>query len=307
MKKYDRIISICTTMPWAILPEKLEQIKAFLLRKQASGEDLAAGVFDDGSPLEIAAKARPASTVQGSVAVLPLFGVLAQRMDMMEEMSGGTSTENFTKKFNAAVADPSIKAIVINIDSPGGGVYGTQELADVIFQAREKKHIVAIANSLAASAAYWIGTAADEFVVTPSGEVGSIGVITVHEDWSEAYQKAGVKPTLIKAGEFKYEGNYLEPLSDDARAAIQAKVDTYYDGFVNTVARNRGVSASVVKKDFGQGRVLTAKAAKAAGMVDRIDTLDGVLARLGVSTLASQSPARMSVDSATRQLALHAQ
>lgn len=297
MKRYDRIISQCMSMPWAILPEKLAEIKAFLLRKQSGIE---AGPFDEGSPIE--AKARPSASVKGSVAVMPLFGVLAQRMDMMEEISGGTSTEKFAKAFQAAVADPSIKAIVINVDSPGGGVYGTQELADIIFQAREQKHIVAIANSLAASAAYWIASAADEFVVTPSGEVGSIGVITVHEDWSKAYEDAGVKTTLIKAGEFKYEGNYLEPLSEDAKAAIQAKVDTYYEAFVNGVARNRGVTAKVVKSDFGQGRVLTAAAAKAAGMVDRVDTLDGVLARLGVGQASSQSSARMSHDVAAKHL-----
>lgn len=306
MKKYDRILSQCMSSPWAILPEKLAEIKAFLLRKQ-TGEDISAGAFDDGSPLEIAAKARPAASVKGSVAVMSLFGVVAQRMDMMEEMSGGTSTEKFGKAFQALVADPSIKAIVINVDSPGGSVYGTQELAEIIYQARAQKHIVAIANSLAASAAYWIASAADEFVVTPGGEVGSIGVITIHEDWSAALEKAGVKATLIKAGEFKYEGSYYEPLSQDALAAIQAKVDEYYDAFVSTVARNRGVTAKVVKSDYGQGRVLSAQAAKAAGMVDRIDTLDGVLARLGASTQATANATRMSHNLAAAHLELAAQ
>jgi signal peptide peptidase SppA len=299
MKRYDRIISQCMQAPWAILPEKLAQIKSFLLSKQTAIE-----AFDpQESAVGIEAKARPSTSVKGSVAVMNLFGVLAPRMDMMEEMSGGTSTEKFGKAFSALVSDPSIKAIVINVDSPGGNVYGTQELAEIIFEARAQKHIVAIANHMAASAAYWVASAADEFVVTPSGEVGSIGVISVHEDWSEAYAKAGVKPTLIKAGEFKYEGNYFEPLSDDAKAAMQAKVDTYYDAFVGTVARNRGVTAKVVKSTFGQGRMMTASDAKAAGMVDRIDTLDGVLSRLGVST-ASAAQTRMSHDVASKRLAL---
>jgi len=302
-KKYDRIISQCMGMPWAILPEKLADIKGFLLAK-ATGQ-ITSGSFDEGSPMEIAAKSRPSASVKGNIAVMPLFGVLAQRMDMMDEISGGTSTENFAKQFKAAVADPSIKAIVINVDSPGGAVYGTQELAEIIYQAREQKHIVAIANSEAASAAYWIASAADEFVVTPSGQVGSIGVVTVHEDWSEAYAKAGVKPTIIKAGDFKYEGNYMEPLSDESKEAIQARIDVYYESFVNTVARNRGVSAKVVKADFGQGRMFTAQAAKAAGLVDRIDTLDGVLARLGASSTASAT--RMSAKLAASQLELQAQ
>lgn len=308
MKRYNHIMHAVMTSPWAILPEKMAEIKAFLLHKQT------VGAFDDHGGDDahraelgaIDAKARPSASVKGSIAVMPLFGVLAQRMDMMDEISGGTSTEKFGKQFMAAVNDPSIKAIVINIDSPGGNVYGTQELADLIFQAREQKHIVAIANSLAASAAYWIGTAADEFVCTPSGEVGSIGVITVHEDWSEAYAKAGVKPTIIQAGDFKSEGTYMKPLSDESIAAIQDKVNTYYDAFVNCVARNRGVSSKVVKSDFGQGRVFTAAAAKAAGMVDRVDTLDGVLARLGASQ-SNSTTARMSADLAGKNLALAAQ
>lgn len=302
MKRYEHILQAVCSSPWAILESKLAQIYSFLLTKHG---EIDAGVFDNGSPFE--AKARPAASVKGNVAVMPLFGVLAQRMDMMDEISGGTSTEKFTKQFQAAVADPSIKAIVLNVDSPGGSVYGTQELAEVIFEARAQKHIVAIANSCAASAAYWIASAADEFVVTPGGEVGSIGVITIHEDWSGAMEKAGVKPTLIRAGKFKYEGSYYEPLSDEAKAAIQEKVDVYYDAFVGTVARNRGVSVKEVKNGFGQGRMMTADAAKAAGMVDRIDTLDGVLNRLGVSQQSAAASARMSHDIAQKKLQLATQ
>jgi signal peptide peptidase SppA len=290
-KTYNHILSSLNGQPLAIRPEKMAEIRSFLAAKQAGAHVPA-----------IEAKARPAASVKGTVAVMPLFGCLAQRMDIMDEISGGTSTENFSKQFQALVNDPSIKAIVINVDSPGGSVYGTQELAEVIYKAREQKHIVAIANSEAASAAYWIASAADEFVVTPGGQVGSIGVITIHEDWSEAMADAGVKATLIKAGEFKYEGNYYEPLTEDAKAAIQSRIDTYYDAFVSTVARNRGTTAKIVKANFGQGRMMLADAAKAAGMVDRIDTLDGVLSRLGVSTASQQQ--RMSASMATKQLEL---
>lgn len=309
MKNYSHILQLVRTSPWAIMDAKLAEVYSFLLRK--SGE---LGAFDDRGGDEahqaelgvIDAKSRPAASVQGAVAVMPLFGVLAQRMDMMSEFSGGTSTENFGKKFQAAVNDPTIKAIVLNIDSPGGSVYGTQELGNIIFEARQKKHVVAIANSLAASAAYWIGSAADEFVVTPGGQVGSIGVITVHEDWSEAYAKAGVKPTIIQAGKFKSEGTYYKPLDEEALTAIQSDVDYYYNEFVTAVARNRGVNAKEVRNGFGQGRVVTSDEAKKLGMVDRIDTLDGVLARLGVSQQASSGAKaeRTSCDIAAKQLQL---
>ena len=151
--------------PWAILPEKLEAICEVVRRHAASALP----------PTQFAA-AHPRRRASGSVAVLPLYGTISQRMGMMESMSGGTSAEAFGKYFRAAVADPDVGSIVIDIDSPGGSVYGIEELASEILDARGEKQIVAVANSLAASAAYWIGSAAHEFVVTPSGEVGSIGV-----------------------------------------------------------------------------------------------------------------------------------
>ena len=86
-------------------------------------------------------------------------------------------TEAFGAAFDRAAADSSIGAIVLNIDSPGGSVYGVEELADKIYKARGTKPVYAVANSLAASAAYWIGSAASQLYVTPSGEVGSIGVL----------------------------------------------------------------------------------------------------------------------------------
>ncbi len=299
-KNYSRIISTVRTMPLALMPEKLVEIEAFLLRHTGPQADGGAATGLGAGEDTIAAyeaKGRPAASKQGTIAVLPIFGVLAQRMDMVEEMSGGTSTEKLSQQFKQLVADPSVKAIVLNIDSPGGSVFGTQELAETIFHAREQKHIVAIANSMACSAAYWIGSAADELVVTPSGIVGSIGVITVHEDWSKAFEEAGVTPTIIEAGKFKSEGTYLKPLTEEARERIQADIDFYYGEFVATVARNRGISAKAVRDGYGQGRAVTSETAKQLGMVDRIDTLDGVLSRLG----APSGAARTSTQAAAEQ------
>lgn len=226
----------------------------------------------------------------GSIAVLPLFGIISHRMNLISESSGGTSIEKFTSRFRQLVGDSTIGSIVLDVDSPGGGVSGVEELAAEIFAAREKKRIVAVANSLAASAAFWIGSAAGEFVVTPSGEVGSIGVLAVHEDFSVAEEKFGIKTTIIKAGKFKAEGNSSEPLSEEARENIQARVDAYFDVFVKNVARNRGVPVATVKKDFGEGRVFGARQALGAGMVDRIATLDQTIDR--VSRTREQSAGR---------------
>jgi ClpP class serine protease len=130
------------------------------------------------------------------------------------------------------------------------------------------------------AAAYWIASAADELVVTPSGQVGSIGVFAAHEDISKAAEMQGVKVTLISAGQYKTEGNPFEPLSAEARAAMQKDVNTFGDMFVNAVARNRGVGAYSVKAGFGQGRMVMAQDAVKASMADRVATLDETLARL---------------------------
>lgn len=218
----------------------------------------------------------------GAVAVLPLHGLIAQRARDVQGVSGprGTSTEEFQKLFDAALAEPRVSAIVIDVDSPGGSVNGVPELARHITEARGTKRIVAVANGLAASAAYWLASAAEELVITPSGEAGSIGVYVVHQDLSEAVGREGVRTTIVKAGRYKAELHPLVPLSEEGREALQGRVDSYYEMFVSGVARNRGVSRHAVRTGYGEGRVLGAEAALQAGVVDRIATLDQVIAKL---------------------------
>jgi signal peptide peptidase SppA len=213
----------------------------------------------------------------GIVQILPLFGAISQRWGR------GTTTENFTRMFRAAMADSSAKAIVINVDSPGGSIYGIDELSQEIFKARGQKRIVAIANSLAASAAYWIASAADEFNVTPGGEVGSIGIVATHKDRSQQLEQEGIRTMLIFGGRYKTEESEFAPLSPEAKAAMKARVDEYYGIFVNTVARNRGTTPTRVHTGYGRGRMLGAAEALKAGLVDRIATLDQVLSKLGVT------------------------
>ena len=273
--KLPAIRKAVAAMPWALLPEKLEAMLEVIEVHAAHGsftaEEIRARV---GEP-----KTRAAAQA-GTVAVLPLFGIIAQRMNLMAAMSGGTSTQQFADEFDAAVADPNVSAIVLLVDSPGGNVQGTPELARKIYDARGTKPIVAQVEGLMASAAYWIASAADEIVATPSSEIGSIGVYSVHMDTSAADAKVGVKYTLISAGKYKTEGNPYEPLSDEARAAQQEAVDAFYTMFVQAVAQHRGASVADVRGGYGEGRMLIAKPAKAAGLIDRIGTLDETVARL---------------------------
>src|SRR5208283_803764 len=114
------------------------------------------------------------------------------------------------------------------------------------------------ADSLAASAAYWIGSAAGELSVSPSGEVGSIGILSVHADYSRAEDAAGVGVTIVSSGKYKTEGNEHEPLGDTARAALQDRVSAYGRMFIRAVARNRGASFADVHDGYGEGRVVGA-------------------------------------------------
>lgn len=276
-------------MPWAIERGKLQAVLELVELRAGGGKFTAEEVRARiGDP-----KPQPRSKTLGKIAVLPLYGVIAQRMDLFSEMSGGTSTQRFANDFDAAMADPDVGAIVIDVDSPGGNVAGTPELAARIYDARgQGKKIIAVANSLMASAAYWIGAAADELVASPSAMVGSIGVFTVHVDESAQDELIGLKYTIISAGKYKTEANPYEPLSPDAGAALQDWVDEYYTMFVNAVAKYRGVKAIDVRNGYGEGRVLTAKAALAAGMVDRVDTLEGTLRRLGAQNVGMDGKPR---------------
>lgn len=269
MAKYRHVCNLLTKRPWAILPEKLNEITE-LIRLKASGVEVKPWAAVD----------KPEPKLGGGVAVLPLFGLISQRANLLTDFSGGTSTQKFTSQFRAALRDPEVGSIVIDVDSPGGGVFGVEELATEIFQAREQKRIVAVANSWAASAAYWIASAAGELVVTPGGQVGSIGVYAVHDDFSKALDNAGIKVTYISAGKFKTEDNPDEPLSEEARAHIQEDINRIYDMFTAAVARNRGVKTSEVKSGFGEGRMVGARDAVKLGMADRIATLDQTVARL---------------------------
>jgi signal peptide peptidase SppA len=238
--------------------------------------------------------------------VLPLYGVVTQRGNMVDDISGpgSTSTQQFTSALRQVLADDTVGQILIDIDSPGGSVYGVAELASEIVKARAQKPVVAVANSLAASAAYWIGCAASEFYVTPGGEVGSIGVWQAHFDYSKALEEEGVKTTLVSAGKFKVEGNPYVPLDPQAQAFMQSRVDDYYKAFIQAVAVGRGVSVDDVRNGMGEGRVLGADAALAQRMVDGIASFDDVLAKMQKSAISQRPPGASRLGQARAALAL---
>lgn len=282
--KHTLLISEFLATPWAMMPERMDAM-ASVLARWAAGRQAEPEVMASVRADAAAVAARRGETDRagnGAIAVLPMYGIVAQRGNMAGDISGpgAMSTQKFSQSLRAALADDTIGGILIDVDSPGGSVYGVAELADEIYQARGQKPVVAIANSLAASAAYWLASAAGEFYVSPGGEVGSIGVYMAHEDWSKALDTQGVKTTFIAAGKYKTEANYAEPLGTEARDYLQSRVNDYYGAFTRSVAKYRGVEVAKVRDGMGQGRVLGAGAAKAEGMVDDIATFDQVVKRM---------------------------
>ena len=262
-------IAEALSTPWALQPERMQAYAAVLAGRYFGAARAQA------EPQTSAQTARPAGRQSGAIAVVPVYGAITQRSTMMSMCDGGTSTQAISQALRQANADETVTSIILDIDSPGGSVYGVAELAAEI--RASAKPVTAISNSLAASAAYWLGTAASEFFVTPGGEVGSIGVWMAHEDWSKALAEAGVATTLISAGKFKTEGNPYGPLDADAAAFMQSRVDDYYGAFTRDVAKGRNVNVDQVRNGMGQGRVLGASQAKAEGMVDGVLTFDQVV------------------------------
>lgn len=253
---------------WALEPGKYRAVAEVLARWEANvPRDYSAAV---------AARQQPV-LAGGGVAVLPIYGILTQRASMLTDFSGGTSADQVGADLARLMVDPSVKAVVLDIASPGGNVHGIPELAARVASAAKIKPIIAAANAMAASAAYWIAASASEIVVTPSGEVGSIGIITMHVDESKADEQQGIRRTLITAGKYKGDGAMGTPLTDAVASQLQARADELYGMFVRSVAKGRGVSVEAVRDGFGEGLMVGAKAAVEQQMADHIGTLEDAI------------------------------
>lgn len=272
--------------PWAIRSD-VAQIVLGLARTNrgvsplAVGElrwlaELKAAMHDPASAARGSQRAQPAQTV----AVVPIIGTVTQRGDVIDSAQT-RSTEEIAAEVRAAAAEPKVDAIVLEVDSPGGEVFGVPEAWQAIRDARRAKPVVAGVNSVAASAALYLASAADEIIVTPSGEAGSVGVYAMHLDMSAEMEQFGEKVTFVVAEDspHKVEGNPYEPLSDDGRAQLQKAVNRYMAMFVRDLARGRGVSVDHVRQHFGGGRMLSPQEAVAVRMADSVGTIDHAVRR----------------------------
>lgn len=235
--------------------------------------------------------------VSGKVAVLNITGLLEPRLTEASWMyGGGTSTEAIGSTVDMLAANKEVAAIVLRIDSPGGVSYLIEETADKIYAARQAKPVIAVADPMSASASFWLAAAASQVIATPSADVGSVGVFTMHADISKALENDGVTVTVVRAGRFKAENSPFAPLTPEALANLQLAVDETYDKFVKALAKFRGVPASAVRSGYGEGRVMSADRALAAGMIDKVMPFDEAMSRLTGGPGGSSGGARSAED-----------
>lgn len=298
--RYQHVFKAVFGTPWALYEPYMELIANLLVDRAM---DVRMDAEEMAERLEAARRPTRPTAPQG-VAVLPLHGVIVPKAGMFSDMSGGTSVESIRSMFREAMGTKEIGAIVLDVDSPGGSVEGIPELAAELRSARGQKPIVAVANGMMASAAYWLASQADEIVATKSALVGSIGVKAAHQDMSAAAEQKGLRTTLISAGKFKTEGNPWEPLSDEARAHMQSIVDEFYGMFVGDVSKGRRVGVDTVRSGFGQGRALTASQSLAEHMIDRVGSLEGVIGEQLAARPAAQVAALVSRSAVAATLAL---
>jgi ClpP class serine protease len=289
---YDRILSQFYATPWAILPEKHLEIQAFLHLK-AAGKEV---------PEFQAVEPRRAAVVNGSIAVIPIFGTISKRMNMMSAMSGGTSLDSMMRTYRSALADSEIKAIVFHGDTPGGTVPGVPEAFDEIYKNRGAKPTEAVADGEGvASAGMWVMRACETFSASPSTPVGSIGVFAAHQNTAGMQAAMGIETKLFVAdiSPRKAEFNSYGPLTAEAADELQRVCNELGAQFVDAMAKGAGVTAHRVRQDFGQGRMMSSTAAKGVGMIDRIATIEGTLRRMlgrgGSRSSASASRAALDV------------
>lgn len=273
-KRRASAFDLVAAQPWAIQPATLEVIAQIARRENENPEAVAAKL---GRPLQ---NTRTVS-VRDGVAIVPVTGPIMRYANLFTQVSGATSLEVLARDFNAALNDSAIKAIVLEMDSPGGQASGIAEFAQMVRAAT--KPVIAYVDGMAASAAYWIAVAADEVVVSKTGTVGSIGTLVA----LDTRPQVGVMEIVSSQSPKKR----VDVTTDEGRAQIQARIDELAHVFISDVATYRGVSVETVLANFGQGDVRMGAGAVTLGMADRVSTLDQVIAGLTGEQNGGQSMA----------------
>ncbi len=261
------------TAPWSIVPEKMQEIRS-IYQTHMRGDKV------DLKAIAVVVPQPKTYEIRDGIAIISVEGVLTKGRSFFSYLFGGSSMREIGDAFETALEDPAVGAIVLAIDSPGGTVDGTQELVRRISGGRGKKPVVAWADGMVASGAYWAAAAADKIYISgDTVQAGSIGVVATHIDVTEQDRQYGEKWTEITAGQYKRIASSHAPLSPEGRAYLQGQVDHLYTVFVESVAQLRGQTVEQVLEG-ADGRIFIGRQAVDVGLVDGVATLSDVINQL---------------------------
>lgn len=274
MNKLNHLSTLILNTPLLCTPDYAETLCAVLSER--------IGVLGEGMyQQDKDASQRTSLSLSDSTRVIPIVGSMTHRSTGIEAMSGMTSYAALQQQVEDAMSDGTVKNILLDIDSGGGQVAGAFDFRDYLMEQRGRKPIVSMARDTMASAAYLIGSATDKIYTTQTGSVGSIGVVAMHVDNSEANAKAGVKPTFIYAGEYKTAGNPNAPLEGEALSYLQESVNDSYEMFISAVAEARDIKPDAVRAT--EARMYRGQKAVDQGLADGVSTLEVALTELATS------------------------
>ena len=285
------------TGAWAITTQMMEEVQR-IYAAHLLGEKIDIHAAEKRLGVQIA-QPKPTMEVEDGVAVIPVEGVLSPKMNLLSQISGGTSYQLIGSMLSQALADPEVRGVILSIDSPGGTVVGLYDLADQILDARGQKPILGHTSGDACSAAYMIAACCDQFHISSDAvHTGSIGVVGIHRDVSAQESAAGIKTTEIFAGRYKTAGSKYKPLDEFAKTYMQEQVDYLYTAFVSRVAQARGMTTEQTLA-VADGRVYIGKQAIEAGLVDGVSTLQALIDKLSAGEAGAIHAGRSSAQSKT--------
>lgn len=266
----------CIEPDW--MSRALKAIQAGLWPIRAYDDDEGEKTPDENSIMQVV----------GNIGLIPMHGAMHKGWSKF----GGVDTVQTRRMIRAALAEPSIAALVLHIDSPGGTVSGTKELADEVLAAKKKKPIWAYVEDLGASAAYWVASQTDRIVANEMAEVGSIGTVAVVDDFSGKAEMNGVKVHVISTG--PYKGAFVQgaPVPEHHLADLRRRVEAMNQFFQTAVSTGRGLNGSALEQ-VSDGRVFIASEAMGMSLIDGIGTIQSVVEQLS-ATIPSQAPAASS-------------
>ncbi|ANI16775.1 hypothetical protein A9C11_23630 [Pseudomonas citronellolis] len=285
-----RAFELAASQPWLMLPCALDNLLAIANRLG----DPSALVTKEGERLDNTRRV----SMRNGVAVVPVTGPIFRYANLFSEISGATSTQVLATDIQAALDDPKVKAIVLNIDSPGGVVAGINELAELVYAGRERKRIVAYGSGTVASAAYWIASAASEIVLDDTAMAGSIG--TVVEAVVQGEGANGAKRYEIVS---RNAPNKRPDLStEEGRAKIGETINALADVFEAKVARNLGVPVEKVPEMGDQGGLRVGASAVEHGLAHRLGSLESLINELASPAANTLRKPSMTIVKSTAEL-----